>query len=78
MAKFTVPKPFWKTFLIWVGIFVGIAIFGLIAGTLITDWANGLPVFTSIGDIWFSIFPSLKKTAETVAEEVIETTTNLI
>lgn len=68
MAKFTGYKPLWKTFLTWVGIFVGIAIFGLIVGTLITDWANGFKVFTSIGDIWFSIFPSLKKTAETTTE----------
>ncbi len=68
MAKFTGYRPFWKTFLVWVSILFGIAIFGLFAGTLITDLANGLKAFTSLGDIWFSIFPSLKKTAETTTE----------
>ena len=68
MAKITGYKPFWKTFLIWFACLLGVALIGLFIGTLITDWANGLEAFTSIGDIWFSIFPSLKKTAETTTE----------
>lgn len=67
MAKFHY-RPLWKTFLIWVACIFAVAIVGLFFGTLITDLANGLEAFTSIGDIWFSIFPSLEKTAETTTE----------
>lgn len=77
MAKGTRRIPLWLNILLIslaVVLVVG-AVFCAAAG--ITAGANGTSFAEGCSSIWFSIFPGLE-TAETVTEEVVEATTNLI
>lgn len=64
--------PVWLHVLLLLLSILAVCVALFIGVTLITDWANGLPAFTSVGDIWFAIFPSLKKVVETTPETVPE------
>lgn len=77
MAKGTRRIPLWLNILLisLVIILVVGAVFCAAAG--ITAEANGTSFPDGCASVWFSIFPWLK-TAETVTEEVVEVTTNLI
>ena len=77
MAKGTRRIPLWLNILLigLVVVFIICAVFCAAAG--ITAGSNGTSFAEGCSSVWFSIFPWLK-TAKTVTEEVIETTTNLI
>ena len=62
--------PLWANFILIPLAVLAACVVLFIAATLITDWANGVAAFSSLGDIWFSIFPGLKQTAEEVVDVV--------